>query len=301
MKHERSFDPCYGTAVEVADGVRRLTVQNPGPFTFHGTNSYILGTGDVAILDPGPEDPVHLDALLKATRGQKIAAILVSHTHLDHSPGARALQQTSGAPIVGCAPHFAARELRSKEVAPLDASADRTYRPDQLLEDGECFSLCGFTLEAIATPGHTANHLCLALKGTDLLFSADHVMAWSTSIVAPPDGSMADYMASLERLMARKEDRYFPGHGGPVEDAHSYMNDLRQHRLTRERSILKTLGSEPKRILEIVDEVYVGLDPSLKPAASLSVLAHLEDLTGRGTVIGHPNVSLNASFARPND
>ncbi|MFD1695153.1 MBL fold metallo-hydrolase [Roseibium aestuarii] len=296
MDHQRAFEPAYGTAVEVADGIRRMTVRNPGPFTFHGTNTYLIGTGDVAILDPGPDNAEHLEALLAATKGQRIAAILVSHTHMDHSPGARRLKAATGAPIIGCGPHRAARAMAEGEVNAMDASADRDHAPDQELRDGDRFDGQGFTLTALETPGHTANHLCLALGGTDILFSADHVMAWATSIVAPPDGSMTDYLTSLDRLKARDERLFLPGHGGPVTDAAGYMAQLKAHRLGRERSILAVLDGTARRIPEIVDLVYAGLDPQLKPAAALSVLAHLEALVERETVEAPAGASLGGLF-----
>ncbi|WP_417692641.1 MBL fold metallo-hydrolase [Roseibium sp.] len=299
MQHERNFDPAYETAIEVMPGIRRMTVQNPGPFTFFGTNSYIIGHEDVAILDPGPLHEKHMHALLRATQGQKVEAILVSHTHMDHSPGAKALQAVTGAPIIGCAAHRPARDLAAMETNALDASADKDYRPDQELGDGERYAIGGFTLEAVPTPGHTANHLCFAVEGTEVLFSADHVMAWSTSIVAPPDGAMSDYMASLERLQARAEDHFLPGHGAAVTQAHEYMSALWDHRKAREKAIAGCLSGNPLSIPQIVELVYQGLDPMLKPAAGLSVFAHLEDLTSQGIVKAVPSASLQAVYMTP--
>lgn len=296
MKHERTFDPSYGAAVEVSDGIRRLTCRNPSPFTFHGTNTYLIGHSEIAVLDPGPENEAHIDDIVSAAGSGTIKAILVSHTHMDHSPGARLLQARTGAPIVGCGPHRAARTLASGEINPMDASADTDHAPDMELKTGDAFSLGETVFEAIETPGHTANHLCFAITGTSLLFSADHVMAWSTSIVAPPDGNMRDYMTSLERLLERPETVYLPGHGGPVRDAHGYVEELKAHRLGRERSILDRLDDVSVSIPDLVLQIYDDLPPGLRPAAALSVFAHLEDLAERGLVSADPNVTLTASY-----
>ncbi|MTI42715.1 glyoxylase-like metal-dependent hydrolase (beta-lactamase superfamily II) [Roseibium hamelinense] len=285
MRHTVEFDPHYGNAVEVADGVRRLTAKNPGPFTFHGTNTYLVGTQNIVVVDPGPDDPAHVDAIMKAVAGAHIAAIFVSHTHMDHSPAARRLQEKSGAPIVGCGPHSAARDLAIGEDNLLDASADKTYSPDQLLTDGNRVVLGDAEFEALDTPGHTANHMCFALTGTNILFSADHVMAWSTSIVAPPDGSMNAYMMSLEKLILRPETHYLPGHGTDLQNALPYVEDLIDHRKKREAAVVSALSAGAKKIPQIVDHVYVGLNPKLKTAASLSVFAQLEWLVDKGEVI----------------
>jgi glyoxylase-like metal-dependent hydrolase (beta-lactamase superfamily II) len=297
MKHDREFDPRYGAAVELVPGVRRLTAENPGPFTFHGTNTYLLGTGRLICVDPGPELDAHTEAILRAAGGAPIDAILVTHTHMDHSPGARLLQARTGAPIVGCGPHKSARALFKDEVNPLDASGDRDHAPDRLLEDDEIFAAAGLELQTIATPGHTANHLCFSICGENLMLSADHVMAWSTSVVAPPDGSMKDYMASLDRLLDRPEDLFLPGHGGVVREAHSYVRELKQHRQARESAILGELQKGTRAIPEIVAVLYAAVDPALHPAAGMSVFAHLEELAERGLVLSEPSLSLTARFS----
>lgn len=296
MLHDRSFDPAYGQLVAVADGIRRLTANNPGPFTFHGTNTYVVGWDRLAVIDPGPADPGHIDRLVKSIGKAKIDAILVSHTHMDHSPGARLLQLVTGAPIVGCAPHRPARELALGEINPMDASSDADHVPDTELTHLTTAKMGDASFQVLATPGHTANHLCFALGGTDHLFSADHVMAWSTSIVAPPDGDMRAYMASLEVLLQRQEETYLPGHGGPVRDAPAYVAALKQHRMAREAAILNRLSAEPITIPEIVLRVYEGLDPALRPAAALSVYAHLEDICGRGLAQAIPKPDLDAHY-----
>ena len=276
--------------------VRRLIAPNGGPFTFTGTCSYIVGAGHVAIIDPGPENPAHLAALLEAVRGETVAHIVITHTHRDHSPGARALKAATGAPIVGCAPHVAARALALGEIAVLDAANDLDYAPDHVLADGERLAGDGFTLTALATPGHTMNHLAFALAQENSLFSGDHVMAWSTSIVAPPDGAMGAYMHSLERLRGRGETTYWPGHGGPVRDPARFVRALAAHRRQREGAIARCVSAGEETITRIVDKIYDGLAPALKGAAALSVFAHLEDLVARGVVTADGPPTLQARY-----
>ena len=265
----------------VSPMLRRLVAPNASPFTFNGTCSYIVGEGRVAIVDPGPDDDAHLAALLAATEGEQVETILVTHTHRDHSAGVNALRAATGARVVGAAP-FAPHGDGS---AGLDSSHDRDYSPDVILADGERLEGAGFTIEAVATPGHCANHLSFALLDENALLSGDHVMAWSTSVVAPPDGSMRAYMDSLDKLRARPETIYWPGHGGPVLEPQRYLRALIHHRRQREASILKALKDGPQTIPAIVAKVYVGLNPALTRAAGLSTLAHLEDLSERGMVI----------------
>jgi glyoxylase-like metal-dependent hydrolase (beta-lactamase superfamily II) len=269
-----------GVVTRLTDRVRRLVAPNPSAFTFTGTCSYILGQGDVAIVDPGPDSDAHLEALRKATEGERIVAILITHTHRDHSPLAARLKATTSAPIVGARPHV----FLEGPAQGLDASHDRNYAPDRILRDGESFAWPGVTLQTIETPGHAANHLCFAFAEENSLFSGDHVMAWSTSVVAPPDGSMTDYMASLDKLRGRRETIYWPGHGGPVTDPERYVRALTGHRRQRESAILGRLESGPLSIPRIVESVYAGLDSKLIGAASLSTRAHLEDLVRRGLV-----------------
>jgi glyoxylase-like metal-dependent hydrolase (beta-lactamase superfamily II) len=297
LKFDRTFDPRYGEAVEVAPNVRRLTAANSGPFTFTGTNSFIIGQGRVAILDPGPDDPGHAQTLLDALAGERVEAILVSHTHRDHSPGARYLRETTGAPVLAAGPHVAARTLQAGETNRLDASADHDFKPDEVLADGAHFKVGDMTLEAVATPGHTANHLAFAMPEAGILFSGDHVMAWSTTIVAPPDGAMGDYMASLDRLLARDERLYLPAHGGPVNEPARYVRGLRAHRKMRERAILERLQKGDRTIPGIVQNIYRDVDPKLHGAAALSVFAHLEELAARGLVATSDTVRLDGEFA----
>jgi glyoxylase-like metal-dependent hydrolase (beta-lactamase superfamily II) len=266
-----------GRIEQVAPLVRRLLAPNPSPFTFTGTHSYIVGRGDVAVIDPGPDLPVHVDALLAATAGERIAAILCTHTHRDHSPAGRALAEASGAPIIGCAP-------LSLDGDGADEAFDRDYRPDRVLNDGESVDGPGWTLQAVATPGHTSNHLCFALPEAAALFSGDHVMGWSTSIVSPPDGDMAAYRASLDKLMAREEQVYFPGHGPQIDQPRRFVRGLILHRRQRETQILARLAAGEGEVGAIVAALYGGIDKRLHPAAARSVLAHLIELEQRGAV-----------------
>ncbi|TAX70917.1 MBL fold metallo-hydrolase [Rhizobium leguminosarum] len=291
-----AFEPAYGQAVPVVAGVERVTVNNPGPFTFFGTNSYIVGSSSVAVIDPGPEDEAHYQALMAALGGRAVTHIVVSHTHRDHSPLASRLQAATGAVTVGQGPHRPARPLREGEINPFSESSDLSFVPDITLSDGETLSGDGWALSAVLTPGHTANHAAFALAGRDLLFSGDHVMAWSTSIVAPPDGSMADYMTSLDRLMEREDRLLLPGHGGPVTEPARFLPALKAHRLRREQAVLARVQAGDGRITEMVKVIYRDTDPKLHGAAALSVLAHIEDLLERGEIAADGPPTLAALY-----
>lgn len=280
------------TVDEPMPGIRRIMANNPGPFTFKGTVSYIVGRGKVAIIDPGPDDAAHIGALLESVRNETVTHIFVTHTHRDHSPAVPAIKAATGARVYAEGPHRAARPLHIGEHNPLDASADRDFRPDVALKDGAVVTGDGWSIEAVATPGHTANHMSYALKDRSVLFAGDHIMAWATSIVAPPDGAMSDYMASLAKLAQRTEGIYFPGHGPAITDASRFVNYYILHRKAREASILHRLSKGATDIPTIVRAIYIGIDPRLTGAAGLSVLAHLEDLVARGLVEtdGQPSV-----------
>jgi glyoxylase-like metal-dependent hydrolase (beta-lactamase superfamily II) len=284
LSFDRSMDTEAGRVVAVSPLVRRVVAPNPGPFTFTGTCTYIIGHGTVAVLDPGPDSPAHLAVLAKALAGESVSHIVVSHTHRDHSPGVPALKALTGALVVGCGPHRRARDLTLGEISPLDASVDHAYAPDLAMAEGDAINGPGWTLAAVETPGHTANHLAFSLREEKALMSADHVMAWSTSIVAPPDGSMADFMASLEKLKGQDESVYWPGHGGPVRDPNRFVRALISHRRLREASILSRVRQGDRLIAAIVARVYEGLPPALVGAAALSTFAHLEDLVHRDLV-----------------
>lgn len=272
------MDAPYAKLETLEPGIARVLAHNPSAFTYYGTQTYIVGDAEVAVIDPGPDLPVHVEALVAAIGERKVVAILCTHTHRDHSPAARPLAEITGAPIIGCAP------LALETVGPrADAAFDGDYAPDRVLEDGESIEVDGRTLTAVATPGHTSNHLCLALG--DVLFTGDHVMGWSTTVVVPPDGEMAAYMASLDKLRQREDRVYYPAHGPAVMNPRRYVRHLMIHRLQREKQILRLVGEQPRDIPDIVANAYPGLDPRLVNAAGGSVLAHLLDLERRGLVV----------------
>lgn len=295
ISFNRTFDVAPGAIHEVAPGVRRILAPNPSPFTFTGTCSYVIGEGRVAILDPGPDDPAHVAALLKAVSGETVTHVIVTHTHRDHSPAVVPVVAATGAVTVGEGPHRPARPLYIGEINPLDASADTAFVPDVVVHDGDVIEGEGWRLEAVATPGHAANHMAFALRGADLMFSGDHVMGWATSIVAPPDGSMGDYVASLEKLAHRSERLYLPGHGPAVTDAPAFVEDYLAHRRAREAAILRGL-ERAGTIPDLVRGIYIGLDPRLVGAASLTVLANLEYLVARGVVATDGEPSLDGHY-----
>lgn len=286
---DRQFDAVPGIADAVAPGVTRILAPNPGPFTFTGTCSYLVGTHSLVLIDPGPDDASHVAAVLRTVAGRPVSHILLTHTHRDHCGALPALKATTGAQVLAEGPHRASRALHVGEVNVLDAAADLDFRPDAALADGAVLETAAGRFTALATPGHTANHMAFVLEhpereGGGLIFVGDHVMAWSTSIVAPPDGSMGAYMASLRRLGARPETLYLPGHGGPVRDGPAFVARYLRHREARETTILRALSRGTLTIPEIVRISYIGLDPRLAGAAGLSTLAHLEDLVARGVV-----------------
>jgi glyoxylase-like metal-dependent hydrolase (beta-lactamase superfamily II) len=281
----RDFPLQPGVVEEIVPGVRRVLCGNASPFTFSGTVSYIVGRGKVAIIDPGPADEAHAQALLDAVRGETVTHIFVTHTHKDHSPGTPRIKAATGATVYAEGPHRASRPFYDSESISTESGADRDFVPDVALRDGDVVEGDGFALEAVATPGHTANHLAFAWRDRDLSFVGDHVMGWSTSIVAPPDGSMQDYMASLDRLAARGEQLYLSGHGPEIKEGPRFAKFLARHRQAREASILHRLAKGETDIPSMVRAIYIGIDPRLTGAAGYSVLAHLEDLVSRGVVM----------------
>jgi glyoxylase-like metal-dependent hydrolase (beta-lactamase superfamily II) len=293
---DKRFELAPGRVEEFAPGVRRLLAGNPSPFTFTGTVSYIVGEGQVAIIDPGPLDEAHIGALLAAVRGETVTHILVTHTHRDHSPAVPHIKAATGALVLAEGPHRPARTLNVGEAPRLDASNDMEFRPDRTLADGEVVASAGWTIEAVTTPGHTANHMAFAFKEANVLFSGDHVMAWATPVVAPPDGAMSDYMASLQKLARRSEPVYLPGHGGAVREAPRFVQHYVRHRQAREASILHRLAKGEADIPTLVRSIYIGLDPRLVKAAGLSVLAHLEDLVARGLVATNGRPSIDGRY-----
>jgi len=270
-------DAPYAKLEELEPGIARVLAHNPSAFTYYGTQTYLIGTSELAVIDPGPDLPEHLDALEEAIAGRTVAAIMCTHTHRDHSPAARPLAERTGAAVIGCAP------LALETVGPrADASFDGDYAADRVLEDGEELEIDGRPVRAVATPGHTSNHLCFAYG--DALFSGDHVMGWSTTVVVPPDGDMAAYMQSLDKLRQREDRAYYPAHGPPVTNPQQYVRHLLGHRMQREKQILRLVSERPRAIPQIVADAYPGLDPRLVTAAGGSVFAHLLDLERRGLV-----------------
>lgn len=276
--------------------LRRIVAPNPGPFTYHGTCSYVVGAEEVAIVDPGPSHPRHVDALLRAIDRERLLYILVTHTHRDHSPAARALKEATGARIIGCGPYTPRADIHVSGPG-LDASHDREYAPDAVLTEGDRVHLGGATIEALETPGHTQNHLCFSLIEEKALFTGDHVMGWSTTVVAPPDGRMADYMTSIERLRTRDDAIFWPGHGDPVRDPPRYLRALAHHRRAREAAIMQRLEAGDDTIAAMVARIYETVDKRLHAAAALNVLAHMEDLVARGLVASDGPLSLTGRYA----
>ena len=271
------MDAPYAKLEQVEPGIARVLAHNPSAFTYYGTQTYLIGTDEVAVIDPGPDLPEHVDALQEAIGGRRVAAIMCTHTHRDHSPASRPLAERTGAPLIGCAP------LALETVGPrADAAFDGDYQPDLVLEDGQTLEVDGKPVNAVATPGHTSNHLCFAYDGA--LLTGDHVMGWSTTVVVPPDGDMAAYMQSLEKLRQRDERAYYPAHGPPVTNPQQYVRGLIGHRMQREKQILRLVGEKPRDIPDIVANAYPGLDPRLTVAAGGSVWSHLLDLERRGLV-----------------
>ncbi len=273
----------YGKLVARSPLVRRLLARNPSAFSYTGTGTFVVGHGTVAVIDPGPDDPAHIKAIIDGLAGETISHIVITHTHMDHSPAAPALQAATGAMIIGCAPLVLADDGPRA-----DAGFDASYAPDVVMADGDSIAggkgSGGWTLTAVATPGHTSNHLCFALAEEKALFSGDHVMGWSTTVVAPPDGDMADYVASLKKLLGRDDAIYHPTHGEPVTDPQRFVRHLISHRKQRENQILKLLGEGTGAIPAMVAMMYAMVDKRLHPAAERSVLAHLIDLQAQGRV-----------------
>lgn len=276
LTFRRDDSLAHGAVEETAPGVRRVLCNNPSAFTFRGTNTWIIGRGRVAVLDPGPVDAAHLAAILAATQGETVSHILVSHTHRDHSPGAGPLQAATGAPTYGFGPHLTPASEGGE-------GGDHGFTPDHRLADGAMVEGDGWRLEALHTPGHCGNHLCFAMAGNGVLFSADMVMTWSTSVVSPPDGDMAAYMRSLARLRARDDRILLPGHGPRMDDPAPYLAALQAHREEREAKVAEALARAGRATAdELVPPVYGPLDPRLVKAAGRSLLAHLIKLEGEG-------------------
>lgn len=292
----RDHEIDYGRRYQVSNLIQRVVANNPGAFTYTGTGTYIVGRNEpgvsVAVIDPGPPDEAHLEALMAAVGDRQVSHILVTHTHRDHSPLSRPLADRTGAQILAARPPVAVTHASG----PLDEDEDESFRPDVILKDGEVIEGDGWTVEAIATPGHASNHIVFALREENALFSGDHVMGWSTTVVAPPDGDMTAYMDSLQTVAARGFSTLYPTHGAPITDPGPFLAAYRDHRLAREAQVLARLAAGDRTITEMVPVLYAAVDQRLWPAASLSVLAHLEKLVRDGRVAADPAVELAAAW-----
>lgn len=296
IPYVRRFDFAYGRRDMAAPLIERVVADNPGPFTFTGTGVYVVGRAEpgakIAVIDPGPLDSEHLHALLTAVEGRIVSHVLVTHTHRDHVPLARPFAKATGAMILAARPP--SRETHASGVQ--DEDDDHEFQPDIILEDGEIITGDGWSLEAVFTPGHASNHVAFALLEENALFSGDHVMGWSTTVIAPPDGNMRDYMASLDKVIARDFDTLWPTHGPPIRDVKPFLEAYRAHRLEREAQIVARLRAGDRTIAQMVEALYAAVDRALWPAASLSVLAHLIKLVEEGVATAWPSPTLSAEF-----
>lgn len=283
VEFDREIDFEYGEVADVSPRVRRIIARNPGPFTYTGTGTYLIGRGQVAVIDPGPDDETHLEALLAALEGETVSHILVTHTHRDHSPLAARLKEITGAESHAFGPHGVSARADGGDIR-LDASGDTAFRPDREVRHGDVIEGPDWTVECVFTPGHTSNHMAFALREEKALFSGDHVMAWSTSVIAPPDGHMGDYMASLRLLLERDDEIFWPTHGPPVRRPKPFVRGFISHRRAREQAILNRLAVGERTIAGIVPRIYADVDPGLHPAAAMSTLAHMQHLVERGEV-----------------
>jgi len=286
------FSPAYGECINISPLISRVVANNPSPFTFHGTGTYIVGDKNVAVIDPGPAMPSHIHALEKALAGKTVSHILVTHNHMDHSPAAKPLQQITGAKIYGY-------DVSSQKYSDnrTEEGLDKDYKPDHVLKDGDVIKTDEWTFEAIFTPGHISNHLCFALEQEKALFSGDHVMGWSTSVVSPPDGNMKDYFASLDKLLLRDDQRYYPTHGNPIDNPQELVQQLITHRRDREEQILACIKGGARTIPQMVDIMYAAVPTYLHPAAARSVLAHLIHMTGDGRLISSGPVNETSEYS----
>lgn len=283
----------YGRVDRLSPGIRRVIANNPGPFTFYGTGTYILGTGTVAVIDPGPDDAEHIEAILAATRGETITHVLVTHTHMDHSPGCALLREHSDAPTYAFGPHAGGAGADGDSG---EAGADHAFDPDVRVTHGQVLQGNGWSVECVYTPGHTSNHVCFQLREERALFTGDHVMGWSTSVIVPPDGNMRDYMASLDVLLARDDAVYWPTHGPCIEETHAHVRAFIAHRQDRERQILHCLAQDIHRIEEMVPVMYTEIPEEMYPAAAKSVFAHVIQMVDRGELREPTDVTIDAEY-----
>ena len=292
FRRELRFE--YGEVAGLSANIRRVVANNPGPFTLYGTGTYILGRGNVAVIDPGPPDPAHIDAIVAATQGERITHVLVTHTHMDHSPGCRLLRETTEAPTYGYGPHGAGK---IEQGVPVEEGGDMDFAPDVKVSDGDVIEGDGWSVECVYTPGHTSNHICYQLREERTLFTGDHVMGWSTSIVSPPDGDMKSYMASLRRLLERDDAIYWPTHGPAITRPKPHVEAFIAHRLEREAEIRACLARGIEKIREMVPIMYAALPEFMYPAAARSVFAAMLYMVERGEVRCDGDVALDAAYS----
>jgi len=283
----------YGRVDQVSPMIRRVIARNPSMFTFHGTGTYIVGHGTVAVIDPGPLDDDHIQALLRAVDGEAVSHILVTHTHQDHSPAAAPFKEATGAPTYAYGPHGSGKIEAGVQV---EEGGDMDFAPDVRVRDGDVIEGAGWTFECVFTPGHTSNHMCFGLREEKALFTGDHVMGWSTSVVSPPDGDMTDYMASLRKLLDRDDAIYWPTHGPPITDPKGHVRAFIAHREARTEQIRECLRDGIARIEDMVPRMYADIDPRLYPAAARSVFAHVHELVERGEVVHDGELRVGAEF-----
>lgn len=293
FRRELEFD--YGTVASIAPGIRRVIAENPSPFTLYGTGTYIIGTGEVAVVDPGPADPAHIKALLNAVDGEKISHVLVTHTHMDHSPGCRILREYCDAPTYAYGPHGAGKLA---EGVPVEEGGDMDFTPDKIVRHGDIIKGDDWTVECVYTPGHTSNHMCFQLREQKALFTGDHVMGWSTSIISPPDGDMAAYMDSLRLLQTRDDAVYWPTHGPAIVDPKAHVQAFIDHRVEREQQIFDCIDDGVHEIREMVPLMYKGTPEFMYPAAARSVLAAIEYMVNRGDLRCSGELDLDSTYHR---
>ena len=289
----RELDFSYGEVSQIAPGIRRVIAENPSPFTLYGTGTYILGRGEVAVIDPGPADGAHIAKLLEALEGEVISHILITHTHMDHSPGCRLLQAHTDAKSYAYGPHGAGK---LEQGVPVEEGGDMAFEPDELVRDGDVLTGADWSVECVYTPGHTSNHMCYQLQESKALFTGDHVMGWSTSIISPPDGDMGAYMTSLDRLLERDDAVYWPTHGPCIDDPKPHVRAFVEHRLARERQIIECVRKGVRRIADMVPIMYAELPEFMYPAAARSVLASIERLVDSGALKADGGLHLQAVY-----
>lgn len=292
LRLEREIEFEYGIAQQLSPLVRRVIARNPGPFTYTGTGTYILGRGEVAVIDPGPLDETHIDAVVAAISGETLTHMLVTHTHLDHSPGCRLLNAHHSAPTYGYGPHGG----DASDLNKVEEGADRDFTPDICVQHGELIEGNGWNVECVHTPGHTSNHMCYALREERALFTGDHVMGWSTSVISPPDGNMGAYMQSLALLLERDDALFYPTHGPPITNPQAHVQGFIEHRLARERQIRECLLKGVNKIQDMVPIMYRGTDRVLFPAAGRSVLAAVELMHSREEIECDEQLSVEAEL-----